>query len=61
MHIGDSQAALGERTAAAEAWREALEILTDLDHPEAGEVRGKLRVIGADPDVRPLFNGVSGG
>ena len=60
-HIGDSQAALGDRTAAAEAWRAALEILTDLDHPEAGEVRGKLRVIGADPDVRPLFNGVSGG
>ena len=37
----------GERQQAGEAWRTALSILTDLDHPDAVDVRAKLAALGA--------------
>jgi DNA-binding SARP family transcriptional activator/tetratricopeptide (TPR) repeat protein len=46
-HIGDTRHAAGRDGAAAEAWREALEILENLGHPDAGQVREKARSIGA--------------
>lgn len=42
-HLGDTQLADGNARAAEEAWQRALVILRDLDHPEAAEVRRKLR------------------
>jgi tetratricopeptide (TPR) repeat protein len=42
-HIADIEEARGEHEAAVRSWREALAILEDLDHPDAGKVRAKLR------------------
>lgn len=42
-HIADIEEARGERDAAGRSWRETLAILEDLDHPDAGKVRAKLR------------------
>ncbi|HEV7898813.1 MAG TPA: BTAD domain-containing putative transcriptional regulator [Planosporangium sp.] len=41
-HIGDAHLAAGARDAARGAWRDALAILHELDHPDAGPVRVKL-------------------
>jgi DNA-binding SARP family transcriptional activator/tetratricopeptide (TPR) repeat protein len=41
-HIGDAYDALGDRDAAKRAWGEALEILDELNHPDAGSLREKL-------------------
>ncbi|MEN3361305.1 MAG: hypothetical protein V7637_5287, partial [Mycobacteriales bacterium] len=40
--LGDTQRAAGEPAAARDAWRRALAVLTELDHPDAEQVRGKL-------------------
>jgi DNA-binding XRE family transcriptional regulator/tetratricopeptide (TPR) repeat protein len=40
--IGDARHAAGELTQAREAWQQALAILDDLGHPDAGKVRVKL-------------------
>jgi DNA-binding SARP family transcriptional activator/Flp pilus assembly protein TadD len=42
VHLGDARYAAGESSAAADAWREALDILGDLDHPDAQRVRERL-------------------
>ncbi|OLE29366.1 MAG: hypothetical protein AUG44_04465 [Actinobacteria bacterium 13_1_20CM_3_71_11] len=42
IKLGDATAATGDRTAARDAWRVALDILTDLDHPDAETMRAKL-------------------
>lgn len=42
-HIGDNNLAAGQRQEAEEAWRQALRILDDLHHPDAEQVREKLR------------------
>jgi hypothetical protein len=39
---GDVQLAAGHRDEAHDAWRRALVILDDLDHPDAEQVRDKL-------------------
>lgn len=41
-HLGDAHQAAGVPAAAREAWRQALQIFTDLDHPDAAELRAKL-------------------
>jgi DNA-binding SARP family transcriptional activator/tetratricopeptide (TPR) repeat protein len=41
-HLGDSRLGGGDPGAAEEAWRQALTILEDLDHPEVAEVRARL-------------------
>jgi len=41
-HLGDARHAAGDLTQAREAWQQALAILTDLQHPSASQVRGKL-------------------
>jgi predicted TPR repeat methyltransferase len=40
--IGDTHQAAGERDAAREAGREALMILTEIDHPDTRLLRSKL-------------------
>ena len=40
--LGDSHQAAGNTAAAGRAWRQALTILSELDHPDAAQVRGKL-------------------
>jgi tetratricopeptide (TPR) repeat protein len=42
VHLGDAHHATDRRNAAHEAWHRALTILTDLDHPDADQVRAKL-------------------
>ena len=41
-NLGDTYLATGEAEAAARAWRQALNILTALNHPRADQVRAKL-------------------
>jgi DNA-binding SARP family transcriptional activator/tetratricopeptide (TPR) repeat protein len=41
--VGDTHDALGDRGAAETAWRQALTVLDDLHHPDADQVRAKLR------------------
>jgi tetratricopeptide (TPR) repeat protein len=43
MHIGDAHHAAGNTGAARDAWQQALIILDDLQHPNASQVRAKLR------------------
>lgn len=45
-HLGDAQHAVADEDAARESWRRALEIYGDLEHPDAGEVRARLRQAG---------------
>jgi DNA-binding SARP family transcriptional activator/tetratricopeptide (TPR) repeat protein len=42
-HLGDTHHATGDISAAHHAWKPALDILTSLDHPDADNLRGKLR------------------
>jgi tetratricopeptide (TPR) repeat protein len=41
-HLGDAHHAAGDRAAGRAAWSRALDIFTDLDHPDAEAVRSKL-------------------
>lgn len=41
-HLGDCSHAAGDHGAALRIWRQALTILTELDHPDAEKVRNKL-------------------
>ena len=43
IHIGDNLDANQDPAGAGAAWREALAILADLTHPDANQVRDKLR------------------
>jgi DNA-binding SARP family transcriptional activator/tetratricopeptide (TPR) repeat protein len=42
-HLGDTHHAADDRRQARDAWRQALDILDDLRHPDADQVRAKLR------------------
>jgi tetratricopeptide (TPR) repeat protein/transcriptional regulator with XRE-family HTH domain len=54
--LGDTHDAAGDPDAALEAWQHALDILTDVDHPDAGSVQTKLRNVrrGGAPPMRGL-------
>jgi tetratricopeptide (TPR) repeat protein len=41
-HLGDTHHATGDIQAAHGAWRQALTILEQIDHTDAGQVRAKL-------------------
>jgi tetratricopeptide (TPR) repeat protein len=41
-HLGDTHNAAGNTEAARDAWQQALDILTDLGHPDADALRSKL-------------------
>jgi hypothetical protein len=41
--LGDVRLAAADPDAARTAWQRALAILADLDHPDADDVRAKLR------------------
>jgi len=41
-HLGDAEDAAGRSRAAREAWRQSLDILTEIDHADADQVRAKL-------------------
>jgi tetratricopeptide (TPR) repeat protein len=43
IHVGDNLSAARKEPAAQDAWQRALVILEELDHPEARQVREKLR------------------
>ncbi len=46
-HLGDAHQAAGQTQAARGAWNEAVTILDALHHPDAGQVRARLRKDGA--------------
>jgi tetratricopeptide (TPR) repeat protein/transcriptional regulator with XRE-family HTH domain len=53
-HVGDTHAAAGDPDAARRQWRLAVEILDELGHAEAGEIRAKLHDHdGGDPPAAP--------
>ena len=52
-HTGDVYHATGDRQRARRAWEEALAILEDLQHADAGQIRAKLAGLGADPAAEP--------
>ena len=41
-HLGDAHQAAGDSVAARSAWRQAMAILDDLHHPDAGRMRSRL-------------------
>jgi tetratricopeptide (TPR) repeat protein len=41
-HLGDTHRAANDLNGASQAWKQALDILEDLRHPDAGELRAKL-------------------
>ncbi|MEU5720800.1 BTAD domain-containing putative transcriptional regulator [Micromonospora sp. NPDC047738] len=45
-HLGESQHAYGDADAARRSWRQALDILTEIEHPDAGRVRALLAADG---------------
>lgn len=47
-HLGDAYLASGDRAAARSAWRTALGILEELDHPDAAAVRARLAAVDMD-------------
>jgi tetratricopeptide (TPR) repeat protein/transcriptional regulator with XRE-family HTH domain len=44
-HLGDTHHAAGDLAQAGKAWQQALPILDDLQHPDAEQVRAKLRSV----------------
>jgi hypothetical protein len=44
-HLGDSHSAAGNPAQARAAWEEALAILDDLHHPDANQIRAKLKLL----------------
>jgi tetratricopeptide (TPR) repeat protein len=42
VHVADAHQALGDHLAAQLAWSQALDILTELGHPDAEDVRARL-------------------
>ncbi|MDG4786539.1 BTAD domain-containing putative transcriptional regulator [Micromonospora sp. WMMD1102] len=55
-HVGDTHHAFGDPRAAGDVWREALQVLHEVDHVEAGRVRGKLAAL--DEPSRIVGTGV---
>ena len=43
IHLGDSHHASGNHAGALTSWQEALDVLTQLDHPDAEKVRARMR------------------
>jgi DNA-binding SARP family transcriptional activator/tetratricopeptide (TPR) repeat protein len=43
-HLGETHHAAGDLVAARDAWRHSLDIFDELDHPDADQIRAKLRV-----------------
>ncbi len=43
IRLGDAHRAAGDRAAALTSWRQALDLLGDLDHPDADRIRADLR------------------
>jgi DNA-binding SARP family transcriptional activator/Tfp pilus assembly protein PilF len=53
--LGETYRASGHPAGAREAWQQALDILAELRHPEADDIRAKLR----DLDAAPLTTGMA--
>jgi predicted negative regulator of RcsB-dependent stress response len=45
-HLGDALATAGDQGPARDAWQQAVDILDELRHPDAGQVRSRLRSLG---------------
>jgi tetratricopeptide (TPR) repeat protein len=51
--LGDTYDAAGDKGAALDAWRQALVILDECDHPDAAQVRARLRTAENGRDRQP--------
>jgi hypothetical protein len=51
--VGDTHHATHDLNAARDAWQHALTILTELDHPDAAQVRAKLT---REPALTPVLD-----
>ena len=49
--LGDIQAAASNTEAATDTWHEALAILDNLAHPEASQIRSKLRKVSENAEL----------
>jgi DNA-binding SARP family transcriptional activator/tetratricopeptide (TPR) repeat protein/CheY-like chemotaxis protein len=58
-YLGDAHLAGGDPAAALEAWHLALAILSELGHPEASQVRGKLDNLAGKASL-PNYRGAAG-
>jgi tetratricopeptide (TPR) repeat protein/transcriptional regulator with XRE-family HTH domain len=47
-YLGDVRDTAGDRQEARDAWRQALDIFGELHHPDAAQVRARLRRVGAE-------------
>jgi DNA-binding SARP family transcriptional activator len=47
VHVGDTHCAAGRGAEAGLVWQQALEILEDLGHPEAGQLLDRMRLVDA--------------
>jgi tetratricopeptide (TPR) repeat protein len=57
-HLGDACHAAGSPAEARAAWEEALTVLAGLNHPDADQIRAKLKELGADfPRLRAGLRG----
>jgi len=55
IHVGDTHEAAGDLAGARETWQQALEMLGDLQHPDADRIRAKLRETADIPDGDPAL------
>lgn len=60
-HLGDTHQTGGDLAAARDAWSQALRILTDLAHPEADILHGKLRDLDRSVHLDNRCPGAAGG
>jgi tetratricopeptide (TPR) repeat protein len=45
-HLGDSRAAAGDNAGASTSWRQSLDLMDTLGHPDADHARARLRTSG---------------
>ena len=56
IHVGDTHEAAGDLAGARETWQQALEMLGDLQHPDADRIRARLHETADIPDGDPAVD-----
>ncbi len=53
LHLGDTHDAAGNTGSARVAWRQALRIRTELNHPDTDDIVSRLQHLGGESAVQP--------